>query len=118
MANDNEKIRKAIAEKTGMPEAKIQCKGCRAEHGQIPFLNMEQPCKVWRCITEKQLHSCTECDEMPCDNLHPYAKLADRRPHNLKIFNLCQIKKLGLTEWAETKASQNRNRYFNGDLEL
>lgn len=117
-ASENEQLKKIIAEKMNIPAEKVSCKGCRAEKGQIEFLNMDKPCKVFRCITEKGFYSCAECDEMPCNNLHPYAEMAERRPHNLKLFNLCQIKNMGIQEWAKTKASQNRERYFKGKLEL
>ncbi|MCF7793400.1 MAG: DUF3795 domain-containing protein [Candidatus Cloacimonetes bacterium] len=117
-AAENEKLKKMIADKLKIPEEKVSCRGCRAEKGQIGFLDMNSSCKVFRCITGKGIYSCVECDEMPCNNLHPFADLADKRPHNLKLFNLCQIKKLGITEWAEKKAKQNRERYFKGKLEL
>ena len=51
-------------------------------------------------------------NEFPCDNLHPYADKATDLPHNIKVFNLCLIKKMGLEQWAKTKASEVRKIYF------
>jgi RNA polymerase sigma factor (sigma-70 family) len=42
---------------------------------------------------------------------HFYRCLADL-PHNIKVFNLCLINKMGLEEWAKTKASEVRKIYF------
>jgi hypothetical protein len=44
--------------------------------------------------------------------MHPYADKAGALPHNIKVFNLCLIKKMGLEKWAKTKASEVRKIYF------
>jgi hypothetical protein len=41
------------------------------------------------------------------------ADLAAIRPHNLKVYNLCRIKKIGLDRWIE-EAGQIRKNYFTG----
>jgi hypothetical protein len=38
--------------------------------------------------------------------------MAGDLPHNIKVFNLCLINKMGLKKWAETKALEVRNNYF------
>ena len=48
-----------------------------------------------------------------CDNLHPYADMAEELPHNYKVYSLCLIKKMGLEEWAKSKAAEVREVYFN-----
>ena len=89
------------------------CKGCRNENGTIKFLNMTEPCNVYKCITEKNIKFCYECDDFPCDHLHPFADKAGMVPHNTKVFNLCLIKKMGLEEWAKEKAKNVKETYYN-----
>ena len=55
---------------------------------------------------------CGDSEEFPCDNLHPYADKADTLPHNVKVFNLCLINKMGLEKWAKSKAVNVRRTYF------
>jgi len=61
----------------------------------------------------KGLGLCSECGDFPCDNLHPYANMATDLPHNIKVFNLSLIRKMGLESWAKTKAAQVREDYFH-----
>jgi hypothetical protein len=111
-------LRASIAERLGVAEEKVACRGCRAEGGTIPLLNMTQPCKVWRCVSAQGLAMCSDCADFPCDHLHPRADLAQTRPHNLKVFNLATIRRVGLEEWARTKAAEARRGYFQVKLEL
>jgi hypothetical protein len=92
------------------------CNGCRKHNGQIPiqkqiFGNAHR-CAAYECSQSKGLKFCGDCDQFPCDNLHPYADKADELPHNIKVFNLCLINKIGLEKWAESKASEVRKVYF------
>lgn len=118
LAQEDPGLRQAIAKKTGRPEEACACPGCRALGGTIAFLGMKEPCKVWRCTEARGYLLCAECGDFPCDHLHPYADLAGERPHNTKVFNLCQIRKLGVAAWAEQKALSVRQNYFTGKLEL
>ncbi|MHA1727933.1 MAG: DUF3795 domain-containing protein [Promethearchaeota archaeon] len=88
------------------------CKGCRNEDGTIGFMGMKEPCNVYKCISNKNINFCYECEDFPCDFLHPYADKASIVPHNTKVFNLCLIKKMGLEKWAEEKAKIVKNTYF------
>lgn len=118
LAKDNEKLRKTIAEKSGIPADKAYCEGCRNHNGTIPFLSMTEPCNVYKCITAKNINFCSECADFPCDHLHPYADMASAVPHNTKVFNLCLIKKMGLEKWAEKKAGEVKSTYFKGKFKL
>ena len=118
LAREDRNLRQVIARKTGRPEEACLCLGCRAEGGAIAFVGMDGPCRVWRCTQERNHLLCSECDDFPCDNLHPRADMAGERPHNLKVFNLCQIRRMGLARWAQEKAPQRREAYFKGKLEL
>ncbi len=42
------------------------------------------------------------------------ADLAALRPHNMKLYNLCRIKKIGIERWIEEEAGQIREKYFTG----
>ena len=39
--------------------------------------------------------------------------MAEELPHNYKVYSLCLIKKMGLEEWAKSKAAEVREVYFN-----
>ena len=118
LANKDEKLRKKISERTGIFYEKVICKGCRNENGTIPFLNMTEPCNVYKCIEKKSFKFCCDCPDFPCDYLHPYADKASEVPHNIKVFNLCLIKKLGLESWAKEKAEKVKEIYFKGKFKI
>ncbi|PKN65808.1 MAG: hypothetical protein CVU52_10950 [Deltaproteobacteria bacterium HGW-Deltaproteobacteria-10] len=117
-ASGNEQLRKVIADKMQIPLEDAACNGCRAQGGQIAAVKMTVPCKVYQCISQKGISFCCDCSDFPCDHLHPYADLAAQRPHNIKVYNLCLIKKMGLERWAEEKAKSGREKYFQGKLHL
>jgi hypothetical protein len=118
LANDNEKIRKAVAGKIQIPLPDAACNGCRAQGGIISPLKRIEPCQVFKCISQKQLKFCFECSDFPCGHLHPYADMASQRPHNTKIFNLCLIKKMEIANWASKKAKRVRETYFEEKFHL
>lgn len=107
---------KKLSEEFNIPVAIMLCKGCRSHNGQIPLqknvFGDAHRCAAYECSQGKGFEYCGDCDEFPCDNLHPYADKASDLPHNIKVFNLCLIKKMGLEEWAKTKASEVRKIYF------
>jgi len=118
LAKDNEEMRAVVSGRLGLPREEAFCAGCRAQCGTIAFLKMTQPCSVYRCISAKGLTLCCDCEDFPCDHLHPYADRAAQVPHNTKVFNLCLIKKMGLEKWAEQKAASVKNTYFKGKFRL
>jgi len=95
----------------------MHCRGCRNHNGQIPLqkhlFGDSHRCAAYECSQDKGVKFCGDCEEFPCDNLHPYADKAGTLPHNIKVFNLCLINKMGLEKWAEAKASEVREIYFN-----
>lgn len=112
-AQDDAQLRAETAKKLGWFEDDTQCKGCRPSDSQdCPVIRMGGTCEVYSCIQEKALHNCSECEDFPCDYLHPYADSANDVPHNTKVFNLCLIKKMGLEKWAEEKAENVYTTYF------
>jgi len=89
----------------------LKCKGCRAEGGKCAHLAME--CRVYNCIEKTDMRTCAECDNFPCDYLHPYSDQA-MKLHNTKVFNLCRIKKVGLEKWAKEEAGDILDKYYYG----
>jgi hypothetical protein len=96
---------------------KSDCEGCRNRYG-IGFLseknnvfpdgkclliNEKGECFIYQFAEYKQIHNCSECDDFPCEKLQPLADKANRIPHNLKIYNLSLIKKIGLKKWTNEK---------------
>ena len=117
LAKDNDRYRRIIAKKMGIPYEKAICKGCRNENGIIPFFDMRETCKILKCTNGQKINFCCECSDFPCDSLHPLMDKATVLPHNTKVFNLCLIRKLGLEAWAKNKAKSVFDKYYNGKLE-
>ena len=119
-AKSNETIKKQLSERLGLDYDKSDCIGCRNRNGKgflseinniFPdgkclLMNEKGYCKIYLCVEERQIHNCSECDEFPCENLQPLADRANRIPHNLKVYNLVLIRKLGLETWANEKAGK------------
>lgn len=115
LAQDNEELRDWIAKELAIPIEKATCKGCRDERGQCAHLPVK--CRVYPCTREKGIAWCSDCSEFPCDFLQPYADNA-KLWHNTKVYNLCLIRKMGLEEWAQTKAGEVVRTYSFGTWTL
>ena len=106
-----------LSNEYNIPVEIMLCKGCRSHNGRIPLqqhvFGAAHRCAAYECSREKGLRFCGDCDEFPCDHLHPYADKAGQLPHNIKVFNLCLIRKMGLEKWAASKAAEVRNVYFS-----
>ena len=110
LTREDPEKRARIADFLGIPEDQAVCLGCRPQQGVIPHNPMT--CRVYPCVQEKGLDFCCDCDDFPCEHLHPYADEAARKPHNTKVYNLCLIKKLGLEPWAQNQAKKVLTTYF------
>jgi len=99
--------------KMGVPKEKIACKGCRQQNGKHFHLPPEG-CATLNCVKSKGVELCCNCNEFPCAFLAPTADQAARYPHNMKVYNLCRINKVGLERWIVEEAGQIRNKYFKG----
>ncbi len=102
-----------IHTKMGVPKEEIACKGCRLQDGKHFHLSPEG-CATLNCVKAKEVDFCCDCDNFPCTLLAPLAEGADKYPHNIKVYNLCRIKKIGLDRWIEEEAGQIRKKYFTG----
>lgn len=109
--NITDQIRNHLAKQLEIQSEIIDCKGCREQPGcSIPH----EECATLNCVNQRALEFCYECEEFPCSLLQPCADGADRFPHNLKLFNLNRIQKIGLHLWATEEAAHIRKRYFHG----
>ena len=120
LAKENPEARKQVEQwstQFNVPIEYMKCDGCRDEDGRIPLqihlYGDTHRCAAYECSKEKGIGFCHECGSFPCDNLHPYADRAEHLPHNIKVFNLCLIKKMGLEKWAHEKAASVRDTYFH-----
>jgi hypothetical protein len=113
--NITEELKKWISENYKIPIEKTPCKGCRDEKGNCKFAPNNQ-CATWNCIHEKGLTFCFECGDFPCEKLMPTQKGA-QFPHNMKVYNLCRMKKNGIDSWIE-ESVEIRKRYFQGKFEV
>ncbi len=120
LADKDDQARQTVEmyhELMGLAVEDMHCNGCRAHQGKIPTFKYsfgpDYVCGAWRCVSENGHDFCYECDTFPCDLLHPFADRAAQLPHNLKVFNLCQIQRMGLEKWAVEQAARNRRTYFN-----
>lgn len=108
--NITAELREILSAKFGILPAEVQCKGCREQKGERLGLPL---CETYQCASERGIDFCFACAEFPCLKLQPAKDGADRYPHNMKLYNLCRIKAVGIDEWAE-ETSEIRRRYFTG----
>lgn len=97
----------------GVPKEELACKGCRQQDGKHFHLPPDG-CATLNCVKKRGVGFCCDCSEFPCSLLAPVAEGADRYPHNMKVYNLCRIKKIGLDRWIEEEAGRIRKTYFTG----
>lgn len=115
LANEDEAKRQLVSRELGLPLEQSACPGCRRVHGRPAHLPVT--CRVYPCAAHRGVHVCSECPDFPCDFLHPYFENA-KLWHNTKVFNLCLIKKMGLSAWARNKAGNVLEVYSRGTWTL
>lgn len=108
--NLTDELTELIHQKYDVPKEAIPCKGCRAQDGDHFHLSQEG-CATLTCAKDKGVELCCDCDEFPCALLAPVADGAATYPHNMKVYNLCRIKQIGLEGWIE-EVGQIRKKYF------
>ncbi len=115
LAREDDHLRLMVSRELGVPPEQATCPGCRALGGKPAHLPM--PCRVFPCAAAKKVQLCCDCPDFPCDYLHPYADQA-KMWHNSKVFQLCLIRKLGLTAWARNRAKNVLEVYSFGKFSL
>jgi hypothetical protein len=94
----------------GLKPEEVTCRGCRASGGcRLHWGN----CDTLDCVKAEGVEFCHECGKFPCGKLMPVREGADKFPHNLKLYNLCRMKLIGIEAWSE-EAALNRKGYFMG----
>jgi hypothetical protein len=108
--NLTDKLIGLIHTKWGVPKEEIACKGCYRQDGK--HFHLPQGCATLDCAKAKCVALCSDCADFPCVLLAPIADQAARYPHNIKLYNLCRIRKVGLDRWIGKEAEQIRTKYF------
>jgi len=116
--NITEIVKKAVAKNRGIKEEDVPCEGCIGEKGHCSVFSDNTTCATYECITGKGLRFCFECSDFPCSKLQPLAEGASHYPHNMKVYNLCRMKAVGVEEWAEKESKEIRKRYFQGKFKI
>lgn len=78
------------------------------------------PCGIdcFNCeMFEENVTYCFECNDFPCELLMPLADGASKFPQNIKLFNLCLMKKIGVEKWAE-QSGDIRKTYFTKKIQI
>ncbi|MGE5329100.1 MAG: DUF3795 domain-containing protein [Deltaproteobacteria bacterium] len=114
MCKDNKQLLDYLVSK-GIPKEKLPCEGCRSAQGICPVISCK--CETYKCFIDKKIDFCYECKEFPCEKLNPSADRAETLPHNLKVFNLCTIKRTGVKGFIET-SSEIKQKYYKGKMQI
>lgn len=112
--NLTDELAEWIHEKVGVAKDEIPCRGCREQDG-VHYHLPPEGCATLDCVKSKGVAFCCDCDEFPCPLLAPTADGAGMYPHNMKVYNLCRIRKVGLDAWIE-EVGRIRKRYFNREF--
>jgi len=99
----------------GIPRERLPCPGCRSVSGACPVISAR--CETWSCVNDKKVEYCFQCGDFPCPKLNPSSDRAAVLPHNVKVFNLCTIKRTG-AEGFVRESSLIQKRYFQGKMEI
>jgi hypothetical protein len=63
----------------------MHCSGCRSHKGRIPvqmyLYGDSHRFPTYECTKSKGHFLCGDCEDFPCDHLHPSADQADSLPH-------------------------------------
>ncbi len=102
-----------------------KCLGCRKIHrlGRRAKVDVKDFCSTNICITNKGHTFCYECEEYPCERIQPIVNFENpsikgsNLPHNLKMYNLAMIKKLGLEEWDKICEEKHDLYYFGRKID-
>lgn len=108
--NLTDEVAELIHLKRGVPKEEVACNGCRQQDGK--HFHLPQGCATLDCTKDKGVELCSDCKDCPCILLAPMADQAAHYPHNIKLYNLCRIKKVGLERWIEEEAGRIRKKYF------
>lgn len=99
-ARTDKTLRKQIAEQRGVPVEELYvCAGCQPMRGRVKISGGEPVCETYACAVNKKLEFCYECADFPCSKLAPCADRANETPHNIKVYSLLLLQRLGIDAW-------------------
>jgi hypothetical protein len=67
--------------------------------GRVKISGGEPVCETYACAVNKKLEFCYECADFPCSKLAPCADRANETPHNIKVYSLLLLQRLGIDAW-------------------
>jgi len=111
--NGRREVWERAAARLGKRPEEMACKGCREQPGCV----MHDGCETLACIKAKGHELCLECAEFPCRKLMPLAEGASFYPHNMKLWNLLRIRRLG-PEGFIAEAAMSRAFYYKGKFKI
>ena len=111
--NDSALMERLLAR--GIPREKLPCDGCRSVKGDCPVI--AEKCETYVCVRQKEVDFCFGCADFPCSKLAPSSDRADVLPHNLKVFNLCTIERVGVEGFTNMSGDLER-LYFKGKMQI
>ncbi len=77
------------------------CHSCGCECGQCAAGPHRHACDIYRCVTERRLESCAECDDFPCTRIIQFAYDPIWRTHLPVLENLRRIRHIGVEAWLD-----------------
>ena len=111
--NITEELTAQFSSAYGCNPEKVACHGCRSDNRSVLY---PAECSTLDCSRERRVDFCFECGDFPCEKLHPASDMADKLPHNLKVYNSCRMKKIGVERWLEEDAEQSAAKYYKGKM--
>lgn len=109
--NITESVQQSMANRLGRRPEEIPCRGCRTEDG---CRLSSGACETRACARDRGFFFCFECRDFPCPRFSPARDGGGHPPHNLKLFNLCRIRSIGVERWAAEESLMIRRRYHEG----
>jgi hypothetical protein len=93
------------------------CHGCACDCGQCTAGAHCTACYIYRCLTERGLESCAECDDFPCTRIVQFAYDPIWRTHLPVLENLRRIRRIGVEAWLDEQEahwadSRRRDRWL------
>ncbi len=114
LCRDDPALLEALVQR-GIPRDRLPCPGCRGAHGDCPGNAARS--ETYECVQQRGVDYCFECADFPCGKLCPSSQRADVLPHNMKVFNLCTIRRDGVEAFVKASAGIERT-YFKGKMEI
>jgi hypothetical protein len=126
LAGTDKALREQIAEERGVPVEEVYvCAGCRPMRGRVKMAGGEPACDTYACaVDDKKVEFCYQCQDFPCQKLAPCLDLAERSPHNTKMYSLMLLQKLGIDALIEKypgilkQYRQGKKPKLGGEIQL